>query len=444
MSRNARTGIFALGLALLVAISLLQSDIDPKRRKIVEPFGAKQTQLIFQLPGPYILATFTGMRETVAGLLWVRCDEFFHQGNYEAIMPLVRLITWLDPHYMDVYKTGAWHLDFNICDSSERSDRRYIPPALALLAEGVKNNPETYDLPFELGFTHYNLKIRDFKKSVEWLKKASTLPDLNPETQQIYERYPLVVKRMLAHEYEKFGDIQGAKTEWVKVIADTKKLIKERPSDELTQRDLIIAQSNYDMLLWREAHRKWDIVPTIDTNFQARWVKKKSKVMEISGTVNLISKADYLALNPLASAQERSESTRVRTDALKKSEDPNWANGARVDIVLSDLDYKPETLKEFSWNIPKDTTVMVDMVRTVNGKFETEVDLSKDPQMYSLKSKKYKLTITIDPRQCPDYMQDRIGWHGESITDKNCLDTKTIPGVRMLRKEWIIDRKDII
>ena len=33
--------------------------------------------------------------------------------------------------------TGAWHLSYNFTDSSERSDRRYIPPAMQFLREGI-------------------------------------------------------------------------------------------------------------------------------------------------------------------------------------------------------------------------------------------------------------------------------------------------------------------
>jgi tetratricopeptide (TPR) repeat protein len=437
--------MFALGLVMLLAMTLLQSDIDPKRNRIQSPLGGqKQTELIFQLPGPYILATFTGMRETVAGLLWVRADEFFHEGNYDALMPLIRLTTWLDPHYMDVFKTGAWHLDYNICDSYERSDRRYIPPALALMAEGIKNNPDAYDLYFDLAFMHYHLKIKDYKKAIEWMEQAQTKPDLNPEKLVAYERYPLVVKRMLAHEYEKYGDIQKAKKQWRKVIAETQGIIDKHPGDHRMDQDMDISRKNYNMLLWRENRRKWDVKPIIDTNLQAKWVRTKPRVLVVSGTVNLVDKADYLNLNPLVTGNDRQDALRVRLDALKRSEDPDWANGAKVDITLTDLDYKLNTLKEFSYEVPKNVTILVDVIRVRGGKFQLELDMSRDPRIYSLASKKYLLTLKIDPRDAPDFVQDRIGWHGEGITDKHCLDTKTVPGVRMLRKQWIIDRKDII
>jgi hypothetical protein len=167
-------------------------------------------------------------------------------------------------------------------------------------------------------------------------------------------------------------------------------------------------------------------------------------VLVVSGTVNLIGREDYLKLNPLAPAKEKAESTKVRLAALKTSDTDQFASGTKVEIRLADMDYKEPNLKEFSWKIPKDVTIMVDTARIANGKFLAEINMSKNPDMYAFKKDKYRLTLTIDPRSAPDFVQDRIGWHGEGLTDKNYLDTKTIPGTRIIRKEWIIDRKDII
>ena len=69
------------------------------------------------LNNEFLLLPLLGFREAAAGLLWVRCDEFFHSGDYDAILPLVRLITWLDPHAENVYMTGAWHLSYNFTDA---------------------------------------------------------------------------------------------------------------------------------------------------------------------------------------------------------------------------------------------------------------------------------------------------------------------------------------
>src|SRR5690242_8021349 len=150
--------LLPLLVVLLVLAALMQGVIDPVRKKI-QPKA--NTVAIGGLNNEFLLLPLLGFREAAAGLLWVRCDEFFHSGDYDAILPLVRVITWLDPHADNIYVTGAWHLDYNFTDSSERSDRRYIAPAMALLDEGIHNNMNIPDIKFEKGWQLYD-KVKDF------------------------------------------------------------------------------------------------------------------------------------------------------------------------------------------------------------------------------------------------------------------------------------------
>ena len=72
-----------------------------------------------------LLASVAGLREMVAGILWIESDEYFHTGQFDAILPVIRLLTWLDPRQIEVYSTGAWHIGYNFTDEQNRSDRRY-------------------------------------------------------------------------------------------------------------------------------------------------------------------------------------------------------------------------------------------------------------------------------------------------------------------------------
>ncbi|HOP80966.1 MAG TPA: hypothetical protein PLZ21_10420, partial [Armatimonadota bacterium] len=183
MSRSKRLSLVALALVLLVTVGIIQEPLDflrydPASKSGLQPANIidkdkKETSLLFDLSLQFIGAAAIGMREAVASLLWVRADEFFHSGEYEAILPLVRIVTWLDPHQLDVYSTGAWHLDYNFTDSEERSDRRYIPPAIALMREGIRNNPEIYDMYFDLGWMHYLQKIKDYDNVAYWIGEAT-------------------------------------------------------------------------------------------------------------------------------------------------------------------------------------------------------------------------------------------------------------------------------
>src|SRR5882724_4467823 len=126
-----RLPVLAGAAVVFLALAMfMQKTIDPGRLEYHSKENVKNTgAAIGGLNNEFMLLPLLGFREAAAGLLWVRCDEFFHSGDYDAILPLVRLITWLDPHADNVYITGAWHLDYNFTDSTERSDRRYIAPA---------------------------------------------------------------------------------------------------------------------------------------------------------------------------------------------------------------------------------------------------------------------------------------------------------------------------
>ena len=155
--KRAKTFIPVVVVCMIVQAGL-QKMIDP----IAKQFHPKDS--IGKASGAgneFLLLPLLGFREAAAGLLWVRCDEFFHSGDYDAILPLVRLITWLDPHADNIFITGAWHLSYNFTDSSERSDRRYIAPSEALLKEGVENNMNIPDIKFEMGWQNYD-KIKDY------------------------------------------------------------------------------------------------------------------------------------------------------------------------------------------------------------------------------------------------------------------------------------------
>jgi hypothetical protein len=162
-------------------------------------------------PGQF-LAAMAGFREMIAGILWVRADSFFDTGNYDAILPIIRLVTWLDPHQIDVYATGMWHIGYNFTDEESRSDRRYIPSALALGKEGARQNSHTYEMFFETGWMWYHKIDDDYDKAVYWFQEAHERPDILPAR-----------KNLLANAYERNGEIEKALELRYKLLDDAQK-----------------------------------------------------------------------------------------------------------------------------------------------------------------------------------------------------------------------------
>lgn len=494
MTRQTRIGLLGLMVVMLIASFMCSMPLDRLKYAPDAPFrstdvltdkDSRKTSLLFDMSLQFMGAAAMGMREAVASMLWVRADEFFHSGEFEAILPIVRVVTWLDPHQLEVYSTGAWHLDYNFVDEEHRSDRRYIPPAIGLLKEGVSNNPDVYDLYFELGWMHYQQKIKDYKGAAKWIAEATKRDSMDPNTGDKLPR-PGFVDRMLAHAYERVGDIDRAEAEWRKTLRRSEERVRKEKHDYTLYQEVDVCKRNLGLMLLRHAWRngdlnayergiavydsikqpdpnqeralaaakkhyaelvasgktKKDILPPVDAKFHVTWKKVKPGVLRIEGTANIVPAEAYkdLASEPFTQWYQNNQSLPLGRKA-------KWQSGARLRILLSDMDYDYFNMKgldEFNWEIDKTQTVMMDDTGIREGKFGITIDMSPNPEKYPFAKDKYRLSVWVNPQEAPDFIQDRIGWLGEGLTDKNCLDTKTIPGVRILRKDFILKKSDIL
>ena len=486
--------LFVLLAVLFIGLCVSLNFAEPTHQKIQEQSdlkgSVKSGDLYLQLPGQFIVASMTGFKEVIAGLLWIRADEFFHTGQYEAILPIVRMVTWLDPHNIDVFTTGAWHLDYNFVDEQQMSDKRYIPGSIALMKEAIANNPNIWSLYFELAWVHYNKKMMDYESGLEYMIEACKRDDVDINTGKKIPR-PQFVDRMLAYQYEKLGRIDEAIEQMQKCRVRDKKLIEEYKKGEpyLDRESFDVIDRNLAELYLRKAWRygdmeaygkgveivkrlinrpqppmlKWagegairdyeqrlasnnppgDALKPLDTGFSVTWKKIKPRVLLISGKLNLLNESEYKGM-----ASEVYTHAYQNNQALDANHRKLWYDGSRVHWKLMDYDYKMPELKTFNWNLDPNETVVWDDLYVSGGSFSGKIDLSnpKDESFYPLKKDKYKFVIWVTPIQpgVPDYVQDRIGWRGDALTDKNYLDTKTMPGFKMLRKEIILYRKDII
>lgn len=124
--------------------------------------------------------------------LWDRNDTYWHRGEFNRGIATMRLITRINPWDIDAYEGAAWLMDSDLREED----------AEAFLREGLANNPDVYDLYYELGTfcyfrTRYNEAIVFYSGAVSF---AET---------------PLFVRHMLAHAYEKNGDIGDSLDVWL-------------------------------------------------------------------------------------------------------------------------------------------------------------------------------------------------------------------------------------
>ena len=539
-SKSQRSSLMGVAAVLVALVVFLQIQIDPLRRQpAIEPPNAIKAGMpgkggAAALPFEYTLGALTGFRQVIAGILWVRSDAFFHEGNYDAILPLIRMITWLDPNWLDPYATGAWHLTYNFTDTDQRSDRRYLPAGVALLDEGIANNPNIYDMYKEAGWLNFD-KIKDYDQAVKYYERGTEADPHFDVTQ---------VGHALAHSYERAGRLDDAEKMWKKCIALHEAVMndpKAKPEDKgRNDQGLKSSRTNLAILQIRRAVRPKDTQPPYETNFTAHIVRVRPKVLEISGTVNIVGCEDgafdvnkgILVQGPRDGARvetrlqdagyvmpkaseftyEVDDKLTIMQDALstrdgKKTEvgglyiqqsktapapdrnaqkvavygfdekqgaglgvplDKALAGAApispfgQLQIVMNayPLPYQSKQIMyspaEVAANLAKlkaDPAKIADMTKkgycvatkavTLPCTYKREIDMSKDPKMYSFTKGEYELILSINPRNAPDFIKDRIGWNGEGWTDAKYLDTKTVPNVRIIRRVIKLTKEDL-
>lgn len=463
-SATRRNLLFAI-IPLAIAIIILQVKIDPTVSEMNKgsrtPFAGLSTE--------FILGPLLGMQQAVAGLLWVRADEFFHEGDYDAILPMVRMVTWLDPHNLDVYITGAWHLAYNFTDANERSDRRYIPAAQKLLEEGDANNPNVYDIAFELGWQNTD-KIKDYVRANHWYRICAYERKGADERGRLTKPVPMFVWHQLAHSLTRLGRIDEAIDVWRKALAMSNELVKQDPKDYSRRNVRDSERHNLELTLKRKFSR---YVHEID------WEIDGKRTKSTDPRTGRPTPADsYLFLSEEEVAQRRQQFAAVGEPLVPMGVGrprppavvPKWetafdvrptfsadkvlelkgqfnvGDGARVTIRLHDENWKPPQIKAFTFNLDQSVTLMQDQHSVRQGTWGRKIDMSKDPKMYSFKSERYFLVFEFDPRGTSPFVHDRFGWSGEGMTDQKYLfveDWKSPPN-RILRKVYRITRAQVL
>jgi hypothetical protein len=456
LSSKIRTLLAVIGFFLLLPVAgFLQTKIDPYRPQYEPQSGDPDAtnQIVSQLPIEFAVGAMTGFREAVAGLLWVRTDEFFDNGDYAAVIPMIRMITWLDPHQVDVYETGAWHMDYNFTDADQRSDRRYIPLALALLREGIKNNSNVPDMYGDMAFTHYFRKFGDFVGAADYFQQGQTAmekldvrAEQNPKNAELQDlrntadNSITTTSHGLAHALEAEGLIPQAEAQWRYCIARHELNIKNNVGNIYSDKssEQVAAKQLNEMEL-RAKWRPMDVQNQVDFGFDAQLVRVAPKVFLVKGTLNAIGAQSY-----------NLEKHQVKWGPIP---------GCRVEYRLSDAGYVPPVLSNFGLGggqIDPTVTIMQDSASARDGKFQRKVDMSQDPDMYSFTAKKYTITFWFNPSNpsdCPPNVQDRIGWMGEGLKPNKYYDTSGIipgneahpvAGLHMFKKTITLTQDDLL
>lgn len=390
--KNLIAGAVVLaGLQGLISSTLVY----PRWSKDYSPVQTGKDLIAGSLSADQMLFALAGFRELIAGILWVRADSFFETGNYDAILPIIRLVTFLDPHEIDVYATGIWHIGYNFTDEEQRSDRRYLPSALALGAEGARQNDTTYELFFETGWLWYHKIDDNYDRAVYWMEEAAKRKDMNFQPAR---------KNLLSRLYERNGRVDLALEHWYSVFDVAEAAYQADPEKRNFQlrqnRDTI--ENNLDTLLIRMSQRGYfatkegrglegyDVNPPFDVGFGVKVTVTGERVIRVQGNWNVL---------PVG--------TRIRC-VLRDADFPNVIPGGADWDKDANINFDPE----------RGQTYMQEQLFCRNQRFDKTIDMSRDPTMYPFGKNDYILEFYYNPRSAPEHIQDKFGWNGEGMTDK--------------------------
>lgn len=161
-----------LVLFLLLSLTLsipLQMRIDKTRHNLgldTKPLTASTAQSLTRFMG--------GFRSIAAAYIWLKADQIHHDfygdlKREQELMPLYRILTWLDPHFEDAYYVGSYML-FLFGKKQE---------GLAFAKEGIEMNPDSAKLYYNLAeiyidyFNQYDLAIKEIKKGLRFAKNPA-------------------------------------------------------------------------------------------------------------------------------------------------------------------------------------------------------------------------------------------------------------------------------
>jgi len=477
MSREHRKRVWALIAAIFICTVVLSEVLRPGHNEYMIAGGtyAPGAESREVTKGALAGTTFQslasaslGIREVLASLMWVRADDYFHKGEYRPIIGMVKQITAIDPHQVDVYATGAWHMAYNFMD------KRLIQDGVKFLEEGAKNNDSIYDLYFELGYMHYD-KTRDYPQAVRAYRDASlrgmTTGRKTP---------PSYVRHQLAHAMEKMGDIDQCLKQWGDNLEIGRKLVAEGeaamgPSSanvDAARHNLYITARRRNERLAALAEREHNVPEALrlrqaNVALAEAWLKETPNTPAVAGDLRMakghVDRLQAGKINPVAPANLDFQYTvtRIAPRKLRVDGTINVLNLARVRIQFQDKDYETRIQRGFDFKMDN-CTLEWENSSVRKGRFQHVIDLDRDPadmgrkpsEIYPLKADEYEVSVTFNPRQQAAFIQDRYGWNGEQLTAKpeflkidasksGRLEDKSYP-LRTVSKSVVIKKEDIL
>jgi tetratricopeptide (TPR) repeat protein len=158
-------------------------------------------ELMYFPSGRMLRVASLGYDTLVADLLWLRGIQYYGEHRrgdqeYPLAEHVFATITDLDPRFIGAYRFGAYVLAQDVGQPAA---------GIELLKKGIRNNPDRWQLPFDLGFMYF-IELEDNAKAAHFFRFASRFADA-----------PEITKRFTAFAYRKAGRTNVAKALWEEI-----------------------------------------------------------------------------------------------------------------------------------------------------------------------------------------------------------------------------------
>lgn len=194
--------------ALILTLLIPVTHLTHKYINNIQKTELKVEEYKYNLPSPEITKVASiGYDSFVADLLWLQLIQYVGgANNISSYLPetysLINNIVTLEPKFEDAYIFGSHALSFN----------REFDKATEILEKGLKENPDKWYLPYQLGFLYYIDKKNNLLAS-KYLDIASNI-----------EGSPSNLKKLAADLYTRSGsDIDIKISLWQSVYDRSKK-----------------------------------------------------------------------------------------------------------------------------------------------------------------------------------------------------------------------------
>lgn len=199
--RRRFTPVAGIVLLLLLGAGIAASG---GRFAAVRVRPADAAELTLFPSGAWLAEASLGYRHLVADFAWITAIQYYGRHRqadrrYPLAAHLMRIVTDADPRFESAYLFGALVLVEN-----GQHDR-----AAELLAKGVRANPRSWRLWFELGFFHY-IFTRSWTEATRALRIAARLPGAAD-----------YVRRLAAAAAERAGDAATAVRLWETIATES-------------------------------------------------------------------------------------------------------------------------------------------------------------------------------------------------------------------------------